>query len=257
MTGKSSSEAEEKVIPVGLVMMVVGLLILLIVVGVWAVSPQTMPQPIYALVAPYLSQTAVSLPTPASVAVLPTAVPTQPGANPLPSPQTLLPTPIADLTAGLPTRIVIPTINLDAPVVEVGVEPVVANGTTYYQWLVPNGFKAGWHDGSARLGQPGNTVLNGHHNVFGEVFRDLINLAEGDEIILYDDQVAFVYRVTEVELLPERDQPLEIRLENAQWIAPTADERITLVTCWPYTDNTHRLVVVAQPTAKGITQQNQ
>jgi len=38
-----------------------------------------------------------------------------------------------------------------------------------------------------------------------------------------------------------------VRQENARWIAPTDDERLTLVTCWPYTNNTHRVVVVAKP----------
>jgi sortase A len=153
-----------------------------------------------------------------------------------------------DEITGFPLRLVIPAIDLDAPVESIGVEPIVQNGQTYYQWLVPAGFMAGWHENSARLGQPGNTVLNGHHNVHGEVFKDLVELEEGDELIMYDDEEqAYTYIVTTKEIFPERGQPLEVRLENAQWIAPTEDERITLVTCWPYTDNSHRLVVVAEP----------
>ncbi|HID54608.1 MAG TPA: sortase, partial [Anaerolineae bacterium] len=45
----------------------------------------------------------------------------------------------------------------------------------------------------------------------------------------------------------------------AEWIMPTEDERITLVTCWPYTDNTNRLIVVAQPVennGESISQSN-
>ena len=38
-----------------------------------------------------------------------------------------------------------------------------------------------------------------------------------------------------------------VRRANAQWIAPTDDERLTLVTCWPYISNTHRLIIVAKP----------
>jgi sortase A len=38
-----------------------------------------------------------------------------------------------------------------------------------------------------------------------------------------------------------------VRLQNAQWIQPTTDERLTLVTCWPYNDNSHRLIIVARP----------
>jgi sortase A len=94
-------------------------------------------------------------------------------------------------------------------------------------------------------------VLNGHHNVYGEVFRDLVDLEEGAEIILYDKDNTYFYEVTDKEVLEERGQPLEVRVENAQWIAPTEDERVTLVTCWPYTDNSHRLVIVARPVNDG------
>jgi len=38
-----------------------------------------------------------------------------------------------------------------------------------------------------------------------------------------------------------------VRRQNARWIAPTTDERLTLVTCWPYTGNSHRLIIVAKP----------
>jgi sortase A len=92
-------------------------------------------------------------------------------------------------------------------------------------------------------------VLNGHHNVAGEVFRYLIDLEEGSEIIMYDGEQEYKYQVTQIELLPERGESVAVRQENAQWILPTEDERITLVTCWPYEDNSHRLVVVAKPAA--------
>ncbi len=48
-------------------------------------------------------------------------------------------------------------------------------------------------------------------------------------------------------ILPERDQPLSVRLANAQWIEPSTDERLTLITCWPKDNNTHRLIIVAVP----------
>lgn len=48
-------------------------------------------------------------------------------------------------------------------------------------------------------------------------------------------------------IFPERDVPFETRLENARWILPSEDERITLITCWPYFSNTHRLIIVARP----------
>jgi sortase (surface protein transpeptidase) len=48
-------------------------------------------------------------------------------------------------------------------------------------------------------------------------------------------------------ILPERGVSDEQRRQNAQWIMPTNVERLTLVTCWPYTGNSHRVIVVAEP----------
>jgi sortase A len=97
------------------------------------------------------------------------------------------------------------------------------------------------------VGQPGNTVLDGHHNINGEVFRDLVTLKPGDTIQMWAGDRPRDYVVTLRKILPEKGQPLTVRLENAKWIQPTSDERVTLVTCWPYTNNTHRLIVVALP----------
>ncbi|NJN53320.1 MAG: sortase [Anaerolineae bacterium] len=75
----------------------------------------------------------------------------------------------------------------------------------------------------------------------------MVELEEGDEIIVYGLTRPYTYTVSTVEILPERDQSLAVRIENASWINPTEDKRLTLVTCWPYEDNSHRLVVVAYP----------
>lgn len=153
-------------------------------------------------------------------------------------------------TGYIPDRVVIPIINLDAPVVPIHAKDIHLNDQTYQQWLVPNKFAAGWHDTSARLGIIGNTVLNGHHNVYGKVFKNLVRLEKGDEIDVYSGEKIFKFIVDQKLLLPERFQPLEKRAENAQWIMPSEDERLTLVTCWPLDSNTHRVIIVAFPTDK-------
>ena len=150
---------------------------------------------------------------------------------------------ITDPSTEVPDRIVIPAINLDAPIEPVGWSQV--NGVS--MWDIPNHFAAGWLKTSAPLGRPGNTVLDGHHNIAGEVFRHLVDLKAGDLIEVYSGAQQVVYKVTALHILPDRDQPLEVRQKNAEWIQPTLDERLTLVTCWPYTNNTHRLIVVAMP----------
>ncbi len=187
-------------------------------------------------------------PTPlATVPVIPTAE-----LQALPSEASMLsaPTSMRETVPGQPQRIQIPSIGVDAPVRDVGLSAVYdasQGADLFYQWQVPQYYAAGWHHNSAPLGQTGNTVLNGHQNVFGEVFRDLEDLEIGDGIIMYDENGSHLYEITNKEFLLERGQSAEAREINAQWIQTTADERITLVTCWPYTDNSHRLVIVAKP----------
>jgi LPXTG-site transpeptidase (sortase) family protein len=146
-----------------------------------------------------------------------------------------------------PDRLVIPAIELDAPVVPAALKEIMSWGQFYHQWVAPDKKAAGWHTTSAPLGVAGNTVLNGHNNIHGEVFGHLADLAEGDLLWVYSGARAFVYRIVLIVILPERWQPLDVRLANAQWIQPSQDERLTLVTCWPYASNTHRLVIVARP----------
>lgn len=147
----------------------------------------------------------------------------------------------------IPDRLVIPTIYLDAPIISVSYKDIKVSDQVYYQWMAPDQFAAGWHDSSALLGLPGNTVLNGHHNAFGKVFKDLVKLGIGDVISIYSGSQEFRYQVVAKMLLPERFRLLSTRMENARWIAPSTDERITLITCWPADSNTHRVVVVAFP----------
>ena len=120
-------------------------------------------------------------------------------------------------------------------------------GKNYPQWKVPNFFAAGWAPTSASLGVIGNTVLFGHHNADGEVFAHLVDLQVDDLIVVYSGEKNFTYVVALKMILPERNEPVDIRLQNARWILPSADERLTLLTCWPYASNTHRLIIVAIP----------
>ena len=151
------------------------------------------------------------------------------------------------LTGKIPDRLVIPSISLDAPVLAEHYKEIFLNDVLYIQWRVPFRFAAGWQDTTALPGEVGNTVLNGHHNEYGKVFKDLINLKEGDLIELYAGDILYTYKVTTIMLLPEKYQSMEVRIKNASWIMPTTDERLTLVTCWPPESNTHRLIVVAFP----------
>jgi sortase A len=148
---------------------------------------------------------------------------------------------------GLPSRLVIPAINLEAPIVTVGFVNYVVDGQKATTWSVPNYFAVGWHHTSAPPGQPGNTVLNGHQFIYGGVFRNLSMLQQNDEIIVRAGDTEHHYRVAEQHIVEEEGQPLAVRANNARWIMPTGDERLTLITCAPDGSSTHRLIIVAFP----------
>ena len=149
----------------------------------------------------------------------------------------------------IPDRIVIPAIDLDAPVVSADFNTLQLEGETFGQWQAPNIYAAGWHPNSALLGKRGNTVINGHHNEYGEVFGRLVDLKVGDIVEVYSRDQKFTFIIANRMILPERFQPLSVRLENARWINATDDVRLTLITCWPKQTNTHRLILVARPVA--------
>ena len=164
-----------------------------------------------------------------------TRVPRQVHSTPTPSP-----------ASAPPDRIVIPAIELDSTVVPIGWYTTQEGSARYSIWQVAD-YAVSWHKTSAYPGHSGNIVLNGHHNIKGEVFRYLVDLTVGDQVMLYVAGQAYYYQVEERMILKEKGEPTEIRRQNANWIAATQDERLTMVTCWPYTNNTHRLVVVARP----------
>jgi sortase A len=194
---------------------------------------------------PIISPT--NTPVPATNTPVPTNTPT-PVTEPLPT-NTPIPTPPPPppppASSG-PTRVVIKSVGIDTPVTPIGWSVVEQNGREYSVWDVAD-YVAGWHETSAPPGQPGNTVLSGHHNIKGEVFRYLVDVQEGDEVDLYVGDAVYQYYVEQKLIVKEKGEPLEVRRQNAQWIASTNDVRVTLVTCWPYTNNTHRVIVVAKP----------
>lgn len=175
------------------------------------------------------------------------SIPTVIHSSPSPTPTRSILLQTTDLQT-YPTRIVAPAIKLDAPVVPMDWKTVIRDGLQLSEWNVPKD-AAGWHMNSALPGQGDNVVLSGHHNIEGKVFRHIKNLNPGDTIVLYVGSASYVYRVSEKYLLKESGMPLDVREKNARWMLPTGDERLTLITCWPYgwPGNSHRVVVIARP----------
>ena len=175
--------------------------------------------------------------------------------TPLPGATAVIPVeavPTPTLYPTIPTRIEIPVIGLIAPIVPSEPAEIKIGSDSFEQYKAPDKFAVGWHTTSALLGQIGNTVFNGHHNIFEKVFENLNKVVPGDEIIVYGGLVRYTYTVVNVMILPERNVDMATRLENARWILPSQDERLTLITCWPANSNTHRLIVVAQPKGEPV-----
>lgn len=141
-------------------------------------------------------------------------------------------------THNAPARLVIPSIHLNAPVINVGVnnrgEMDVPDGKTPY---------VGWYQYGTIPGEVGSAVIDAH--VYA-AFKNLSKSREGDEIVVQDEtgtETKFVIEHTEVYALNE--VPL-------QEIFNTKDTaRLNLITCsgtFVKSLNTydHRLVVFAK-----------
>lgn len=146
-----------------------------------------------------------------------------------------------------PSAIYIPSIEVATRVTPV--ESMVAesqDGTLLKRWQTAS-YAAGYHRGSASPGAPGNTVISGHNNVLGAVFRRLEAVERGDTVLVTaQDGRAYPYVVTEKVIVQEEGVPLETRRQNAAYMAPSRDHRLTLISCWPYWTNTHRVIVTAK-----------
>jgi sortase A len=122
------------------------------------------------------------------------------------------------------TRIQIPVIGVDARVVEGDDWEALKRG-------------AGHHVGSANPGERGNCVISAHNDIFGEIFRDLPDLSLGDEIVVHTASRAYRYVVMQKRVI----EPTEVDV-----MEPTSSPVLTLVSCYPYGIDTHRIVVVGE-----------
>ncbi|HHX64039.1 MAG TPA: sortase [Chloroflexi bacterium] len=153
-------------------------------------------------------------------AISPTMEPT---ASRMPAPRIVAPVTDEEGAVATNMRMVIPRIQVDAPIVR---------GDTWedLKWGI------GHRIGSAAPGEHGNMVVSAHNDVYGEIFRDLNRLESGDEVLIHTQDRMFRYRVRSVEIvLPNRIDVMD----------PTAEPVLTMITCHPYMVNTHRVVVVA------------
>jgi LPXTG-site transpeptidase (sortase) family protein len=91
---------------------------------------------------------------------------------------------------------------------------------------------------SAPLGQPGLSLMSGHDDIAGSIFRYLGTLRPGDTVVVAHGARTDRYVVRSVSVVT----PDDVRLLNAAYTHPT----LALISCTPYGVDTHRVVVIAQ-----------
>jgi LPXTG-site transpeptidase (sortase) family protein len=121
------------------------------------------------------------------------------------------------------SRLVIPNIGVDAPIVVLGLLP---DGTMDS----PNGpDDVAWYTFSAKPGQIGNVVMAGHLDYYPNlqgVFWHLSELRPGDEVqLVMEDNTVVKYVVETVAEYDEATAPVQ------DIVGPTSKESITLITC--------------------------
>lgn len=120
-------------------------------------------------------------------------------------------------------RILIPAIDVDAPVVQGDGWEQLKRGVAQ-------------HAGTPDPGENGNLVLSGHNDVYGEVFRYLDRLKPGDVVLIYTFQRQYTYVVTGTQIV----EPTQVDV-----MSPTPAPTLTLISCYPYLVDDHRIVVTA------------
>lgn len=127
-----------------------------------------------------------------------------------------------------PQQIEIPTINVRAPVVQVGLEEDGA-------MEAPNGPDIiGWYTGSVAPGITGNALVTAHVDWLDRrtgqseeaVFWNLHELQQGDRVIVHSEEdKTFTYTVKE-SVLVAFDDP-----DALEYLQPTDEAILTLITC--------------------------
>ncbi len=154
---------------------------------------------------------------------LPPAGPTR---TPIPRPSATVPyataTPDQYEAAGLPMRLEIPAIGVDAAIEHVGVNSL-------NQMDVPKiPANVAWYDRGPLPGQRGSAVINGHLDTATSpaVFFELRNLIAGDEMVItYANNDRYVFVVTAKHRYYFDEAPMD------QILSASAGRSLNLITC--------------------------
>lgn len=145
-------------------------------------------------------------------------------------PEDVLPNPDAADCSGadgssVVARIVIDKIDLDLPVLPGVTRDVMKDGIGCMQISAP-------------FGSEGNVILAGHRNYpYGKMFNRLDELEAGDEILIETENDSFTYAVSEKFIVLPNDLSVLDEVGDRKMM--------TLITCAPAGQDTHRLIVRA------------
>lgn len=120
-------------------------------------------------------------------------------------------------------RIQIPSLSVDAPIVQGDGWEQLKKGVAQ-------------HIGTPDPGANGNIVLSAHNDIYGEIFRHLDRLKPGDIVTLSTNQRHYTYVVTGTQIV----EPTRVEVMN-----PTPNAVVTLISCYPYLIDNQRIVVSA------------
>lgn len=144
------------------------------------------------------------------------------------------------------TRLVIPRINRNVPVINVSTESIIKKDWEKLERDMQEALRFGviHYPGTARPGQQGNVVITGHSSYFPwdpgrfkDVFAVLHDTKKGDQILLYNNQKRYIYEVTSIKKI----WPSELDV-----LKPSSENKLTLITCTPVGTNLKRLIVEAK-----------
>ena len=143
--------------------------------------------------------------------------------TPTPALDTPTPLPTATVSKAEIARLKLPSIDVDASVVSLG----LLDGGVMDSPQTPT--DVGWYTFSARPGVTGNAVFAGHVdyvNYGAAVFWRLRELQPGDAVnVVLVDGTSFSYRVVSSELYDEDTAPVQ------EIVGPTDNQTVTLITC--------------------------
>lgn len=144
------------------------------------------------------------------------------------------------------TRLVIPRINRNVPVINVSTESLIKKDWSQLEKDMQEALRYGviHYPGTARPGQQGNIVITGHSSYFPwdpgrfkDVFAVLHDLKVGDQILLYNNQKRYIYEVSSIKKI----WPSELDV-----LKPSTENKLTLITCTPVGTNLKRLIIEAK-----------